>query len=519
MGSIRTAATHGHGRSRLRSTLIVATIAFVAMLVVIYHRRPIQSSVPRFQVPPADAAATQSAGSRARRVVPPGQLVALDPTRKFLINSNTNKPVFMTGDDAWSLEVQLSDADVQYYLADRQARGFNAIWVGLADNTYSNHPPKDFYGNAPFDGADFTNENPAYWKRVDQTLSWAAARGITVLASPAFVGYGCKNGYCESYRKSSIAVLTAYGKFLGNRYKGFSNIIWLIGGDADQADSDVQAKLYALAKGIKSADDVHLMTTENYRGSSSEDVWSGSPWLDLDALYLKPLDIPAKANADYQAGNYPVFMMEDWYEGDHSMTELDVRKEGYWAVLSGCTLGRVFGNSRIWNFNWPEAPSDPWKGQLGSVGSVGQSILGKLFRSREHWLLVPDVHHTVMTAGYDSRPSLDLAKEHLRSIVYQLPFRTGSNLSVAARTSDGETIIAYIPNGNGATVTVDISEISDPASQAKCWWFNPRDGSNMLIGNLVANGARDFTPPDANDWVLVIDSAAANLPPPGSRDI
>jgi hypothetical protein len=391
--------------------------------------------------------------------------------------------------------------------------------VGLADNTYSNHPPKDFYGNAPFNGADFTNENPAYWKRVDQTLSWAAARGITVFASPAFVGYGCKNGYCESYRKSSAAVLTAYGEFLGNRYKGFSNIIWLIGGDADPADTNVQSKLYALAKGIKSTDNVHLMTTENYRGASSEDVWSGAPWLDLDALYLKPADIPAKANADYLAGTYPVFMFEDWYEGDSRMTELDVRKEGYWAVLSGCTLGRLFGNNSIWTFNSGPIPAAPWKDQLSSAGSVGQSILGKLFRSREHWLLVPDIDHDVMTAGYDPRPPLESAKERLRSIVYHFPIRTGNNLSVAARTSDGQTIIAYIPSGNLAPITMEMGKITDAASRANCWWFNPHDGSSLSIGTFAAAGSRTFTPPDAKDWILVIDSAAANLVAPGSGDL
>jgi Protein of unknown function (DUF4038)/Putative collagen-binding domain of a collagenase len=506
------------GKTRLW-VIAIGALLFVATLAVVYRRRPDRQTIPRFPVPSADRVAPNSAGGTAETVVPSGQLMTLDPTKKFLISSITNKPIFVTGEDAWSLEVQLSDADVQSYLADREARGFNAIWVGLADNAYSNHPPKDFYGNVPFNGADFTNENPAYWEHVDRTLSWAAQRGIAVFASPAFVGFGCRDGYCESYRNSSTAVLTAYGKFLGNRYKEFSNIIWLIGGDADPADSDVQAKLYALAAGIKSEDRVHLMTTENYRGSSSEDVWSGSPWLDLDALYLKPLEIPAKANADYEAGNYPIFMMEDWYEGDHSMTELDVRKEGYWAVLGGCTLGRLFGNNTIWNFNWPEAPSGPWKGQLGSVGSVGQSILGKLFRSREHWLLVPDIHHRVLTAGYDSRPSLDLAKERLRSVVYQVPFRTGSNLSVAARTSDGRTIIAYVPNGNAATITVDMGRISDPASQAKCWWYNPRDGSSTSIGNFAARGFRKFTPPDANDWVLTLDSATANLPAPGSTSI
>ena len=144
--------------------MLVGTLFLVAILAVVHHRPSDLQAIPRFQVPSVDRAPTNSAGSTAE-TVPSRQLMTLDPTRKFLINSNTDKPVFVTGEDAWSLQVQLSDADAQYYLADRQARGFNAIWVGLADNTYSNHPPKDFYGNVPFNGADFSDENPAYWKR------------------------------------------------------------------------------------------------------------------------------------------------------------------------------------------------------------------------------------------------------------------------------------------------------------------------------------------------------------------
>jgi hypothetical protein len=427
----------------------------------------------------------------------PGQLMTLDPTRKFLTNSITGKPVFITGDDAFSLQSQLSDGDIQLYLNDRGARGFNAIWVGLVDNAYSNHPPRDFYGNVPFNGADFTHENPAYWARVDQTLTWAAAQGITVLANPAFVGYGCTGGYCPSYRKASTSVLSAYGQFLGNRYKSYSNIIWLIGGDADPADKNVQSKLAALASGIRSADTVHPITTESYRGYSSEQVWGGAPWLDLDALYEQPVNIPARAKANYQAAAYPVFMLEDWYEGEHSMTELGVRQEGYWAVLSGSTLGRLFGNYAIWNFSWSGATRDRWKDQLGSAGSQGQARLGRLFRSREHWKLVPDFKHQVMTAGYGS----------------------GSTLAPAARTSDGKTIIAYIPNGKATAVTIDMTKITDAASQAQGWWFNPRGGFALRIGTFPTAGTRRFTPPDSNDWVLVVDSRGANLGAPGGKDL
>lgn len=427
----------------------------------------------------------------------PGQLMTLDPTRKFLVNSITGKAVFITGEDAFSLQSQLSDGDIQLYLNDRGARGFNAIWIGMVDNYYSDHPPHDFYGNVAFNGADFTNENPAYWARVDQTLTWAAAQGITVLANPAFVGYGCQEGYCPSYRKAAASVLTAYGQFLGNRYKSYSNIVWLIGGDADPTDKNVQSKLNALASGIRSADTVHLITTEAYRGYSSEQVWGGAPWLDLDALYEQPANIPARAKADYQAGTYPVFMLEDWYEGEHSMSELGVRQEGYWAVLSGSTLGRVFGNYAIWDFSWPGATKDPWKNQLASQGSQGQAKLGRLFRSREHWKMVPDIKHQVMTAGYGS----------------------GSTLSVAARTSDGQTIIAYIPNGNATSVTIDMTKITDANSSAICAWFNPNNGSTTRIGVFPTTGSRSFTPPDANDWVLVLDSQAAKLGVPGGKNL
>jgi len=124
-----------------------------------------------------------------------------------------------------------------------------------------------------------------------------------------------------------------------------------------------------------------------------------------------------------------------------------------------------------------------------------------------------------MNAGYDSGGFLSSTRESIRSLVYRLPYRLGSASSVAARSSDGQTIIAYVPNGSSASITVDMKKITDPGSQAKCWWFNPRDGSYQVIGTLTTSGRHNFTPPDSNDWVLVIDSLAANLAAPGSSSL
>ncbi|HET7106190.1 MAG TPA: DUF4038 domain-containing protein [Candidatus Acidoferrum sp.] len=448
--------------------------------------------------------------------------MTLDPTGRFILNSVSNRPVFIIGDSAWSLQGQLSDEEIELYLADRESKGFNLIVMELVENYYSNHPPQDAYGNVPFNGSDFTNQNPAYWLRVDRTISRAAAHGITILADPAFVGFDCKGtkgGYCQSYHSSSKEVIQGYGEFLGSRYKDVSNIIWLIGGDANPEDTDLQSKLYALAKGIRTKDPAHLMTTENYRGTSSLDIWSEAAWLDINALYLKPTEILPKTAAAYTKDRLPIFLLEDWYEGSNSLSDLDIRKQGYWAVLSGCTLGRVFGNYAIWNFSWTTETKDPWRAQLDSPGSAGQSNLGKLFRSREHWKLVPDADHEVLTAGYDPRPWFSLVKEWMRSWLYQVPFRLSSNASVAARSSDGQTIIVYIPGGSAATASIDMGKIADPLSRANCWWFNPRDASTRFIGIFPTQGIQKFTPPENNDWALVIDSQAAKLASPGSKDL
>ena len=450
-----------------------------------------------------------------RRPSVPDQFMTLSPNGKYLVNSFTNRPVFMTGEDAWELITELSNADVETYLADRAARGFNVIWVAAADNVYQSNPPQDYYGNVPFDGADFTNEDPSYWAHVDDVLQRAAAYKVTVMLDPAFVGLNPPSGYFTSYENSSDAVMTAYGTWLGNRYKNFPNVIWALGGDADPYYANIYTKLSDLATGLAVADTNHLITFEASRytqngggglapggGYSSLDVWPGPPsWLGLNWVYQTQPTVVSGCQSNYLRSPWlPPLMGEDWYELENNMTEFQVRQEGYWEVLSGCYLGRLFGNNSIWSFNSPngENPGAPsWQSQLGSPGSVAQEYLGQLMRTREHWLLVPDITNLVLTGGYGS----------------------GATLSVAARTSDGQTIIAYFSDGNATVKTINMSMITSPSSAARAWWYNPQTSATTLIGVFPNSGSQNFTAPDGNDWVLVIDNASAHLPQPGSKSL
>jgi hypothetical protein len=81
----------------------------------------------------------------------------------------------------------------------------------------------------------------------------------------------------------------------------------------------------------------------------------------------------------------------------------------------------------------------------------------------------------------------------------------------AAIADDGETLIAYIPNGN--TIGVDLKVMR--GNKVVAWWFNPRNGLSQRINTFTELQKVQFTPPDSKDWVLVVDDASSRFDPPG----
>lgn len=431
-----------------------------------------------------------------------GQSMALDPTGKYLVSGNS--PVFVQGESPWTLITGLNNTDLETYLSDRASRGFNAVWIAAADNAYQPNPPNDLFGNAPFSGANFSNEQAAYWAHVDYVLQRCAAYGITVWLDPGFVGLNASSGWLNDYANDAASVFVNYGNFLGSRYKNYSNIVWALGGDADPAQTAAYANLAALATALKSSDPNHLITLEACRVCSPANLSSiqalhGVPaWLNINWVYNTEPTVVAGCNAAYSSSPFlPPIMGEDWYELEHSLTTFQARQEGWWEILSGCYGGRIWSNSAINCFNSLNCngglPS--WQSQLSSGGSVGQQYLGQLMRSREHWKLIPDISHAYLTAGFGS----------------------GSTLSVLARTSDGQTMIAYFSDGNATNKTINMAGIVSGGSTVHGWWFNPQTAATMDLGTFANSGTRTFMAPDGNDWVLVLDDNSASLPPPGMK--
>ena len=149
----------------------------------------------------------------------------------------------------------------------------------------------------------------------------------------------------------------------------------------------------------------------------------------------------------------------------------------YQAVLSGANRDSAFGNCVVTYFGYEYqscstwTSSTQWTTWLSTTGATGRMHLGNLMNSREFWKMVPDINHTVAVAGFGS----------------------GDTITATSRTSDGQTIIAYISNGRA--LTVDMSQITSATSTAICWWFNPSDGATKMIGAYANSGTRDLHAP------------------------
>ncbi len=437
------------------------------------------------------------------------QQMTLSANGQYLWNSITGKPQFLVGEDGFGAAVDLNSTDLTQYLTDRSARGYNAIWIAAVDNIYSPSPPNNNAGAAPFTGGDFNTLNSTYWNHIDSMISQASSLGITVILNVAFIGFNSGQGYFADWNGGvGGATLSAYCTTLGNRYKTANNLIWLLGGDFDPSNSTVKTNINNCAAALIAADTNHIVTIEICRScspanQSTYDGYSGSvpAGVTINWVYNTQPTLVAGAQAAYthQATILPI-LGEDWYSLENSMTEFQVRQEGWWAVTSGTYAGRLVGSGAVWSFDSVNGSAcctsgtPTWQSQLSSASSLGQQYLGQLMKTREFWLCAPDTTHVVVTANFGS----------------------GSTLTTTCRTTDGQTIISYMSDGNATAKTVDMTKITSASSTIKAWWYNPQTGSfPTFIGSFANSGTHNFTAPDANDWVLVLDDAGANLPPPG----
>jgi len=423
---------------------------------------------------------------------------------RYLVDQN-NTPFLIVGDAPQALPVMISTADAARYFDDRQAHGFNAMWINVlcsgpyfpdcpADgSTYDGILPLTGYVSGVTDTAhyDLTKPNEAYFARVDQVLKLAANHGMVVFLDPIETGQ-----WLQTLRNNGPANARIYGEYLGNRYKHFANIVWLNGNDFRTWQTPDDDKVVrAVAEGIKSADLEQLQTLElNPPWGSSFDDATWVPILSINSTYAYgPTYIPMLHSYN-QRPIAPTYLLEAHYDlekvGSDYGTPSVLRREEYWTMLSG-GKGQLYGNAYTWSF------MPGWKFNLDTVGVTQLMIWHQFFSSLPWQDLVPDQDHTLVTGGLGTYGNLDTR-------VSQSDFCTASG------TLDGGFVVAYMPTAR--KITVKMASLKAPAD-AK--WFDPTNGTYITMpgGPFVNAGTQQFAPPGNNgegdsDWVLLLDASS-----------
>lgn len=422
---------------------------------------------------------------------------------KRFLQFEDGTPFFYLGDTGWELFHRLNKAEAEKYLENRRAKGFTVIQaVALAELDGLNTPNAE--GNKPLINNDPLQPNEAYFSHVDWVIRKAQEKGIFIGLLPTWgdkvdkqwgvgpVIFNPDNAY-------------KYGQWIGNRYKDFSNIIWINGGDRNGGGNN-KSVWDAIAHGIKSADKKHLMTFHPWGEHSSSEWFQNSDWLDFNmmqtghgqrsyAIYKRLLEkdyglTPVKPTFDGEPRyeDHPVNWKPEtmgWFD------EADIRQALYWGLFSG-GHGSTYGCHPVWQFLAPGRQPvglarHNWNEVLDLPGAGDLIHARRLLESRPYFSRVPD--QSMIVPSY--YPETDY---------------------VVATRGEGYALV-YFPTGWSAEI--NLSKIG--ATNIKASWYDPRTGKITLVGNFPGKDSRKFTPPSGgrgNDWILMLDDAAKNFKDP-----
>ncbi len=433
------------------------------------------------------------------------QLLKIAPNKRSFVTAD-GKPFFWLGDTGWLLFMKCKREEAIQYLDDRQAKGFNVIQamlvhdIDLGVNAYgdSSIRNKDVSQPVVSPGNNFANVTEYdFWDNVDYVINEAAKRGMYIALVPVWGG---------NIKRVSVKQAIAYAGFLANRYKNKTNIIWLNGGDIKGGDA--LDKWNAIGKTIRSIDKNHLMTFHP-RGRNSSSAWFHKErWMDFNMFqsghrsYAQ--DTSSNETLHYGEDNWR-YVNEDYnlkptkptLDGEPSYEDIpyglhdgkepywqdyEIRRYAYWSVFAG-GCGFTYGHNSVMQFYTQGDsgisffPKQKWLEGLQASGAGQMQYLKKLIISKPYFDRVPAQELVIDNGEKYDRVLATMGKDYAMFYTYN-----GRDFKVEVNKIKGETLHSY--------------------------WYSPRDGSRIEIGNLDSFGQKNFNPPgekqNGNDWVLVL---------------
>ena len=436
-----------------------------------------------------------------------GAQLSVSANKRFLITKD-GKPFFWLGDTAWELFHRLSREEADKYLKNRAEKGFTVIQAVALAEMDGLHDP-NFYGEVPLENDDPTKPRDAYFQHVDYIINKASELGIYIAILPTWGDKVFKDRWGAGPEIFNADNAKIYGRWIGNRYKNKTNIIWVMGGDRTP-DERAIAIWRSMAAGIIEAVggyDKALMTfhpqPNAVEDGGSSKYFHSDEWLDLNMLqtgHCRENNVWDRIQVVYnRTPTKPVLDGETLYE-DHPVcfnakdlgisSAYDVRKHAYIDVFAGA-FGHTYGCHDVWQMYAPHRTSIngahlPWYVAIDLPGATQMKFLRRLIESRPMLDRIPDQSLIVNALGANDRIQSTRGKDYL-----------------------------FIYSTQGKAINVNMGKIA--GNEVLSTWYNPRNGETKDAGRFSNKGQQTFTPPTSgygHDWVLVLDDAAKNYPKP-----
>jgi hypothetical protein len=427
------------------------------------------------------------------------QSIKVSSNNRFLVYED-GKPFFYLGDTAWELFHRLTLKEANEYMENRKAKGFTVIQaVILAE--LDGIDEANAMGHKPMFNHDPSKLNEDYFRDIDAFIQLAADKGLYIGLLPTWGDKVFKSSWGKGPEIFNTKNAGDYGKFLGQRYKDYKNIIWVLGGDRNPRDSNDVNIWNAMAEGIVKGTggyDKALMTYHPQpKDNGGSSTWfHNEKWLDFNMLqtgHCKDGSNYKKVTHDYNLlpvkpvidgeplyEDHPICF--DWQKNGISVAD-DIRKLAYWQVFAGA-FGHTYGCHAIWQFYAAgrapvNAPQHTWKEALDLPGATQMGYLKKLMLSETFVDRIPDQSLIIGNNPNDA------------------------NYVTATRASDGHYAFIYSPHGKDLKIRTSIL----PGRILYVKWFNPRTGLYTASTKTANLQEMNFSPPFKalnQDWVLIL---------------
>ena len=335
---------------------------------------------------------------------------------RYLVDQS-GTPFFYQADTPWFLFYKLTLPEVEEYVDQRKAQGFNALQIMLTGG----RGLRNIHGVGPFLGDDdITRPDERHFARVDSILNILERKNMLVALVPLWAGC-CRADYAGEdpdgnplpLNRAGVDGARTYARYLADRYCGRDNLMWIVGGDNDPWGA--HDEYAALAEVLDDRCPKTLMTYHAASTHSSTDVFPEADWLDVSMVYtyfrgfnkawnrIQPDAYEVSRTERRKSPARPFFLGESTYEGEHLPwgSAEQVRKQAYYAVLSGAA-GHAYGSD---NWHLP----DNWREVLQYPGAFSMEPLRRRMEERRWYEYVPDPDHRVLTQGAGDFASNDYA--------------------------------------------------------------------------------------------------------------